>query len=298
MGTVVTMQVHGHGASASRRRERQQAVARAFDWFALVERTCSRFLPGSELRLLSERIGVSVEVSPLLFHAVRFALSVAEASNGAFDPTVGVRMERLGFDTEHRHGVRVTTPFEHGHATWRDVLLDHSTQSITCTAPLVLDLGAVAKGMAIDLAVEELRPFSDFVIDAGGDLYLGGHNEHGDPWRVGVKHPRDATLLFDTVAVSDCAVCTSGDYERRASVPAVHHLLDARTGNPALALCSTTVLAPTAIAADALATAAFVLGPSEGAAFLSAQGVDALLVTPELAHITTGNYANRRCALG
>ena len=85
---------------------------------------------------------------------------------------------------------------------------------MTLHRPLLLDLGAVAKGLAIDMAARELQPFENFAIDAGGDLYFGGCNAAGEPWSVGIRHPRGDGLL-DTLRVSDAAVCTSGDYERR-----------------------------------------------------------------------------------
>ena len=109
--------------------------------------------------------------------------------------------------------------------------LDPHRKTITLLRPLLLDLGAVAKGLAIDMAARELRPFAHFAINAGGDVYVGGRNAQGAPWSVGIRHPRVPGALFDTLRVSDCAVCTSGDYERRcpAEIDAAaggHHILD------------------------------------------------------------------------
>jgi thiamine biosynthesis lipoprotein len=85
--------------------------------------------------------------------------------------------------------------------------------------------------------------------------------------------------------VSGRAVCTSGDYERRAS--AGHHLLDPRTGQPASGAASVTVVAATAMLADALATAAFVLGPDAGLRLLDRHGVGGVIVTPALERFST-----------
>jgi thiamine biosynthesis lipoprotein len=139
----------------------------------------------------------------------------------------------------------------------------------------------VAKGLAVDAAARELAPFQDFAIDAGGDLYMGGCNPRGAPWTVGIRHPRREGELIDSLQVSNQAVCTSGDYERRDNAGG-HHILDPRTAEPARAAASATVIASGAMLADALATAAFVLGPVEGIAFLDRMGVDGLIVTPEL----------------
>jgi len=146
---------------------------------------------------------------------------------------------------------------------------------------MLLDLGAVAKGLAIDAAARELAPFSDFSIDAGGDLYLGGYNSQGAPWSVGIRHPRLGHELIETLRITNQAVCTSGDYERP------DHILDAREGRPASAAASATVVAPTAMLADALATAAFVLGPSAGIQLLTRMGVQGLIVTPALDRFET-----------
>lgn len=284
MGTVVSIRVVGHGDDEGEQLERREAVARAADWFRHISDACTRFDEESELMRLAHRAGTPVPVSTLLFEAVRFALAVAEESGGAFDPTVGVAMEARGYDREYRTGRTVQTEIAADPAvSFRDVRVDEETHTITLERPLVLDLGAVAKGLGIDMAALELRPFENFAIDAGGDLYLAGHNAAGEEWSVGIRNPRDTSSLIRTLRVSDRAVCTSGDYERGA------HIVDPRSGSSAGELASVTVVAPSAMVADALATAAFVLGPEKGIAFLERQGVDGLLVTADLdQHTTSG----------
>jgi thiamine biosynthesis lipoprotein len=158
--------------------------------------------------------------------------------------------------------------------------------------PLTLDLGAVAKGLAVDAAARELEPFRDFAIDAGGDLYLGGVNSQGAPWRVGIRHPRRDDELIDSLRISNQAVCTSGDYERRtpggdSKSGAAHHILDPRSGESPHTVASVTVVASGAMLADGLATAAFVLGPEAGIQLLNRLGVEGLIVTPELERYET-----------
>jgi len=273
MGTVVSIEVNAPAA----------AVAKAFDWFRAVEACCSRFDAQSELRRLP--IGVPTAASDILFEAVRFALEVANETDGAFDPTLGSRMAARGFDRHYATRERSDAPGS-ADATWRDVLVDESQRTITLQRPLTLDLGAVAKGLAVDAAALELAPFQDFCIDAGGDLYFGGCNPRGEPWRVGVRHPRARERIIEHIEVRDAAVCTSGDYERRG------HILDPRRDDAARAVASATVVAPNAMLADALATAAFVLGPREGIALLERLGVDGLLVTPALEHHRTAGFGH------
>ena len=296
MSTVVTVQVVGHGSNEREVNERRAAVDRALAWFQTIEASCTRFDERSELRQLSTRIGERVPASDMLLEAVRFALAVAEETGGAFDPTVGLEMEARGFNREHRSGEAVrTTIAPRGTASWRDVRVDTAGRTITLLRPLVLDLGAVAKGLAIDMAARELEPFGDFAVDAGGDIYLGGRNAEGRPWSVGIRHPRDEHALVETLRVSDAAVCTSGDYERRSpGVAGGHHILDPRAGASATALASVTVVAPSAMVADALATAAFVLGPADGLDLIERHGVEGLLVTPGLERFSTRGMRDGR----
>jgi thiamine biosynthesis lipoprotein len=291
MGTVVTIQIVGNAAKPSWRHDCGAGIDRAVGWFRHVEAACNRFDPSSEIAQLSRRIGDAVPVSDALVQCVTFALALAQESDGAFDPTVGRLMEQRGFDRDYRSGDIVRSPIEgDAGATFRDVYVDAENRTITLTRPLVLDLGAVAKGLAVDMAARELAPFVDFAIDAGGDLYLAGHNADGAPWSVGIRHPRKQGELIDTLQISNSAVCTSGDYERREPhVSSDHHILDPLTGEPARSVASVTVIAPHAMVADGLATAAFVLGPERGIALLDRHGVAGFIITPSLERFNTAS---------
>jgi FAD:protein FMN transferase len=294
MGTFVTIHLVGRAfgdQAETERTERERAVDRALDWFCRVERCCTRFEPRSEVMQLTAEVGVPVRASTILFEAVQFALAVAEESGGAFDPTVGYAMESRGFNREYRSGKTIRTALEPGGSvSYRDVRLESEKNTITLLRPLILDLGAVAKGMAVDLAARELRSFKNFAINAGGDLYLAGCNPAGQPWSIGIRHPRRDAELLDSVRVSNRAVCTSGDYEKRAPAEGQgHHILDPHTGSSVNAVASVTVIAPTAMLADALATAAFVLGPADGIQLFHRLGVDGLIISPTLErHATRG----------
>jgi len=283
MDTVVSIHVAAPADTPEQAHEQEDAVERALGWFHHVEDTCTRFDPNSELMRLSAQVNVAVPVSALLFEAVQLAVAIARETGGAFDPTVGGRMHDAGFNRDHRSGrvVEFARPGDDG-ASYRDVVLDAPARTITLTRPLVLDLGALAKGLAIDMAACELRPFEDFAVDAGGDLYLGGHRPDGEPWSVGIRHPRHEGELIDVCRVSNRAVCTSGDYERRTADGAAHHIVDPRGKSPAAKSISATVVADTAMLADAVATAAFVLGPADGLQLLDILQLDGLIVSPAL----------------
>lgn len=293
MDTIVTVGIVGGAGQLGG----ELALTQALDWFRRVEEVCSRFDPASEVRRLLDRVGEPVPVSDILYEATAFALAVAEASGGSFDPTVGGRLERRGFDHNYRTGATITTPLADDTTppTYRDLRLDPQHRTLTLLRPLVLDLGAVAKGLAIDLAAQELAPYRDFLIEAGGDILVRGHNAAGEPWRIGIRHPRHDDALLTTVTLTDAAICTSGDYERRRADPATgHHLLDPHSGDSPTAIASVTVIAPTAMAADALGTAAFVLGPRRGLRFLTRQGATGVLVAPDLTEWATPDFERLR----
>jgi thiamine biosynthesis lipoprotein len=285
MGTIVTVHVVHPGPDVD------AAIDRAFGWFFEIEERCTRFNQQSELMQLTAQPGVPVPVSAILFEAIRFALLVADESGGAFDPTVGHRMEARGFNREHRTGSAVQSQSPAADISYRDVVLDPEKRTVTLRCPLTLDLGAVAKGLAVDTATRELEPFRDFAIDAGGDLYLGGSGPDGKPWSIGIRHPRLDRTLIDSIRLSNQAVCTSGDYERPA------HIVDPRVVDPRLpptplAVASATVVAPGAMLADALATAAFVLGPEDGLELLNRMGVEGLILTPDLERFETRGFGH------
>jgi thiamine biosynthesis lipoprotein len=273
MDTLITATViSSRGARAA-----AGELGRALSWFALVEHACSRFEPGSEVTRLASSWGAPVRVSPVVFEAVRIALAVAEASNGAFDPTVGGAMQRRGYNRNYRTGARVHTPVA-ANPSWRDVELDPDRSTIRLRRPALLDLGAIAKGLAVDLAIGELARFPGAIVEAGGDLRVRGTNEHGEAWRVGVRDPQNRR--GPVLTLGDAAVCTSSGYARPAPHGG-HHLLDPRSGCSPRGTLSVTVIAPACAAADALATAAFVLGPSDGVELLEREGVLGMIVTPE-----------------
>lgn len=289
MGTVVTITVVGEAVRKKPRPELTAAIERAVGWFKQIEETCTRFDDSSELRRLSARVGAAVPVSPILFQLLDFAVKVAEETGGAFDPTVGRQMEVRGFDRNYRTGQPAAASRADVAATYRDVICDAERRTVTLRRPLTLDLGAVAKGFAVDMAARELEELENFSINAGGDVFVAGRNAEGKHWAIGVQHPREPGKLFTTLHLTDTAVCTSGDYERRAAGHE-HHLLDPSTGHSANELASVTVIAPTAMMADALATAAFVLGPARGRNLLEAQGAAGLFLSPTMQESRTANF--------
>jgi thiamine biosynthesis lipoprotein len=131
------------------------------------------------------------------------------------------------------------------------------------------------------------------LVEVGGDLRAVGHPVDHDGWSVGLQHPRARDMFLTRVTVTGRAIATSGDYEHfYVADRSAHHLIDPRTGRSAAGVSSVTVVAPTALDADALATAVFVMGPDEGLALVEqVSETEALLVTADGTVLRSGGFA-------
>lgn len=274
--------------------EQVQSINRAAEQFYRVERSCSRFDSSSELMRRLNKTGVPVRVSPILFSAVQFAVNTATETGGKFDPSIGQSLEERGFNKNYLTGERIHSGNDHpAKATFRDIVVDPSDRTIMLRKPLVIDLGAVAKGLAIDLAAAELKKegYRHFLINAGGDLYAAGMNEKKKLWEIGIRHPVRHQDLAGSVRLTDAAICTSGGYERPSSVvPGEHHLLDPLSGHSPSQLLSCSVIAPFAMLADAFSTAAIILGPDEGLSKMEEMGLDCLMITRDMKVASTKKF--------
>jgi thiamine biosynthesis lipoprotein len=286
MGTVFALQVAdpaGRWDATALRDAADQALAIV----AEVERVCSRFEPMSELAQLGRCAGEPIAVSPMLVELLALAVAMADASDGAFDPTLGDVMVRHGFDRHWRTDAPIAVPAAgpvasananaSARAGWRAITVDRANGTGHLARPLHLDLGALAKGFAADLVATAVPAELSCSVHAGGDVRCRGPHPDGRPWRIGVRDPIHTNALAAVAHIAEGAVCTSGDYER-VNAKGEHHLLDPRTGTSAHGFRSVSVVAPTAVVADGLATAAFVLGEARAADWLAVQGVDALLI--------------------
>lgn len=285
MDTVVSLTV----VTGRSEEEINEKFSTAFGAFRSVEMTCSRFDRHSELMRLVQQVGKPIKVSDLLYEAIKFSLEVAKLTDGIFDPTVGKQMEMNGFQQHYLTKEIVNSPLMTNlPVSYLDIELDEEKRTVCLWKPLVIDLGAVAKGLAVDLAAKELNSLEGFVIDAGGDLYVSGTTEQMKPWRIGIQHPLRKTDTICSISLSDMAICTSGSYERISPKQSqTHHLIHPQSGNAVTSLVSCSVTAPFAIMADAFSTAAFLLGPDKGIVLLKQVGLDGILVTPSLDIYTT-----------
>ena len=215
-----------------------------------------------------------VPVSPETFEVLALAQKMALASFGAFDITYAPLRDLWHFDEDATSVVPDADAIAArlAYVGFADLALNPAALTARLgRSGMKIDLGGIAKGAIVDAAVQTLRDrgLRDFILQAGGDMYVSG-DRAGQPWRVGIQDPRRGEEHFATLALRDHAFSTAGDYERGfvRDEQRYHHILDAKTGYPATASRSVTVYAPTALLADTLDNAVFILGPKAGITLL------------------------------
>ena len=170
------------------------------------------------------------------------------------------------------------------HCRIEDLVLDEEAGTAELRdSQMSLDVGAVAKGFAVQQVTESLMEsgYENFVISAGGNVQAQGAPPEKEGWSVGIEDPQQAGELIDTVTITSQAVVTSGGYERFYTVAGerYHHIIDPETLYPAQRMLSATVICDDGALADCLSTALFLMEPEEALEFARSQGVRAILVT-------------------
>ena len=280
MGTVVTLRLYAaDGESADLEGPADSAVAEIDRISGLM----SSYEPDSQLsRLNAAGPGQQVAVDPETRQVVERSLHWAAHSQGAFDPTVGPLSRLWGFPEALEPPAAASIEEALERVGWTGAL-NTAPAGLSWERPGgKLDLGAAAKGYAVDRAVDRLRAagVACGLVEAGGDFRYWGAKPDGGAWKFGIKHPRQRGKLILVEDIGLPAVATSGDYEQffDHAGQRYHHLLDPRTGYPARRAVSATVWATSAIDADILATALFVMGPDSGLKLVeSLPGVEALM---------------------
>jgi FAD:protein FMN transferase len=288
MGTTVSLLLPADRAAEATRIERLVAT-----W----EATCTRFDPRSELSQLNAAGGESRVVSELLFKVLWIARRAAQATDGLFDPTLLRSLEAIGYDQDFASlvGGPAASPWRGpipATGGWRGLALDPGRRTAQLPVGVGLDLGGLAKGMAVDAAIADLaaRDVAVAAVDAGGDLAVLGLPPGTEAWPVAIEAPDGAKQ----VRLVSGALATSSVSRRRwrQGVAQRHHLIDPRTGLPSRArLWSTSVAATTCAQAEVAAKAAFLLGPKAGSRFLAGQGLTGLFVLPDGSERRAGRWS-------
>ncbi|MBB5209130.1 FAD:protein FMN transferase [Chiayiivirga flava] len=213
-----------------------------------------------------------------LFTVLAFALELTRDTDGAYDPTVGPLVNLWGFGPDGAPRTQPPTPAQiaqaSAHVGWRRIELDAAAHRARQPGGVFVDVSSLGPGYAVDRIAARLHEHGveNFLVELGGEMRAAGAKPDGSAWRVAVERPdgADAGAFELVVALDDLAAGSSGDYRVGFEHDGIRysHTLDPRTGAPVThGLAAVTVLAPTAMQADALAAALMVLGPERGWSF-------------------------------
>ncbi|MEM6958664.1 MAG: FAD:protein FMN transferase [Myxococcota bacterium] len=279
MGTIFIVNVDAPEAVAA------PAVRAALDEIERLETVLSEWREDSEISRINAQAGIEpVRVSDEVFAVVKAGVEVSRWSEGAFDLSWAALRglydfrpgrQRVPELREVRRRLRLID--------YRRIRLNEEEKSVFLTQRgMAIGTGGIGKGFALDRAGAILREagIDNYMLFAGGQVQV--HGRRGDrAWRVGIMHPRENANYFGFLENDGGSISTSGDYENvyvDENGRRWHHILDPRTGEPVERSMSVTFVAPSGLYADALSTAAFVLGPDRARALLEELPFEAQLV--------------------
>lgn len=253
-----------------------------------VEALMTTWRPDSEISKINAAAGKSpVVVGDETLKIVKDSIHTSEISEGTFDITFQTLHGLWKFDEDldphppADKDVKARLAF----VGFKNIVVDDAKKTVMLAKEKTqIGLGGIAKGYAVDRAVAVLDKagLTSFFVQAGGDLFARGKKPDGSDWQAGIRDPRGPeTKWFAKLPLSDHAFSTAGDYERSYIVGGkrYHHILDPRTGQPASACRSVTIWAPSALVADEIDDAVFILGPKKGLELVeSLDGVGAVIV--------------------
>ena len=254
----------------------------------------SHWDPRSELSRLNAAPPGFWAVSEPFWNLLNAAMDLADETNGAVDPTLGALVDLWGFGPPgprplNGFGTGHTTPFEEEIAAaralsgWGILRFNREARAVQQLGGVKLDLSGIAKGHAVDRVSDRLTALgaTHHLVEIGGELRGAGVKPDGMPWWAELQQAPGAPGPRTVAALFDLACATSGDWVRNFEVygQRFSHTIDGRTGRPVEnGVASVTVLADTAMYADAMATALTVMGPEEGPAYAEALSIAAAFV--------------------
>lgn len=264
----------------------EKAATTAFEKAEQVNTNASDYLPTSELSQLSGKtIGIPIPLTPLLYDLLDQSRRIAEATNGAFDPTLGP-LTKLWREARNQNRMPTAEKLKSAREAvgWKNFTLDRPSHSITLHHNnMVFDLGGIAKGYTADLMLDSLAAagIRRAMIAAGGDIRLGDAPPERAGWHVAVQ-TFDTSRPDEILILANAAVSTSGDLHQSVKIDGVtySHILDPSTGLGLTRRIAAVVIADQAKLSDPLATAACVLGAEHCDALRKLNGVRE--VTPRI----------------
>ena len=263
----------------------RQAIERELE---AIDRLMSTYREDSEISRFNRYAGDEpFKFSQLTFRVLSEAQAISKATNGAFDITVGALVKAWGFGPDQTDGIpdEIVLNKLRANTGWEKLQLSQQDSSALKNIPeLQCDLSAIAKGYAVDRIAAALSQLgsSNYMIEVGGEIYVQGFNASGDAWKIGIERPNvSGRMVYRILPLTDTALATSGDYRNFHEIDGKRysHIIDPRTGRPTEhTTVSVSVLASTAMRADAFATAILVLGEAEGLALAEREQLSVLLL--------------------
>lgn len=243
----------------------------AVDEISRIERLISDWDENSQTSEINRNAGLqAVQVDKELFDLIERSVQLSKLTDGAFDISYASMDKVWKFDgsmTEMPSAERIKASV--ATVGYRNIQLDHETRSVFLGLKgMKIGFGAIGKGYAADKAkaILENKGVRAGIINASGDMNAWGVQPDGSDWKVAITNPLDKNKAFALLPLHNGAVATSGNYEKYVLFDGVRygHIIDPRTGYPAMGVISVSVFAPAAELADALATAVFVMGKDAG----------------------------------
>ncbi|GAB4337362.1 MAG: FAD:protein FMN transferase [Desulfobulbaceae bacterium] len=289
MGTQINLIVHGPDPDRC-----EMAVNATLDRMELLSGLLSRHDPRSDLSRLNAG-GILRRPGHDLQAVLLQAAGISRLTDGAFDVTI-LPLHRLYAESSGRGSLpreeqlsRILSLVDYRRVSVSPACIEFAEQGMSIT------LDGIAKGYIVDQGATVLREmgFNNVYVEAGGDLLAAGSRPGGKPWRIGIRNPRpEMRKDMKVIELTDRAVATSGDYMQPFSADRLHHhIIDPRSGHSPAALASATVIAPTVVLADALATAAMVMGPEKSMDLIaSLPGCEGYFIAKDLREFSTPGF--------
>lgn len=278
MGTTIHTEVWHEDVAIA-----EQAAEMVLQTMEEVNQSMSPYIESSELSLVNREASSKVlSISPELYSVIEQSLAYSAVTAGAFDITFA----SVGYLYNYRESIRPDLSQhdeELAAVNFRHIELNETEHTIHFKRQGVrIDLGGIAKGYAVDLALNRAQTLGieHILITAGGDTRILG-DRLGRPWVIGIRHPMNKEKVIAKIPLANEALSTSGDYERYFDEDGVryHHIIDPLTGDSARSVRSVTILGPKAIDTDALSTSVFVMGADKGIQLLeSLSGIEGIIV--------------------
>lgn len=259
----------------------QEAIEKAYTMIESYEKMLDHRAGGGALAIFNGRTTLDNGNEKVLLALIKEAVQYANLTRGYFDPTILPLVELWGFDIK---SPRLPSPEEIERTLplvgYENALI--SEDGVKKPEWLKFDLSGIAKGKIVDLIRENLKEqgYRNFLIDAGGDIYVSGFNSSRKKWRIAIQDPEHMERFSGILEKTDTAIVTSGDYENyfEEGGRIYTHLLNPHTGYPDSDCKSVTILASDTGFADAIATGVFVMGSQRGIAFLTENGIEGFII--------------------